>query len=198
MYNGVATSVYRGSVVNGVQGDSAFRLNEAHTLRAGVEHLESSLSYRINGILLPDTIGDFGQFLDSSFVGSLSLITGALPAQYGLRTAAIIDIKTATFDNSGQIGVYGGSRQTQNYSAQYGGQTGSTEYFFAGRFLENILGISNPTPLLNAVHDRTSQERNFAYVSTIIDPTTRLSPRRIEFHARSTAGRSIRCTARWR
>ena len=28
------------------------------------EHLESSLSYRINGILLPDTIGAFGQFLD--------------------------------------------------------------------------------------------------------------------------------------
>ena len=139
------------------------------------EHLESSLSYRINGILLPDTIGAFGQFLDTSFVGSLSLITGALPAQYGLRTAAIIDIKTASFDNSGQIGVYGGSRQTQNYSIQYGGKTGSTEYFFAGRFLENILGISNPTPLLNAVHDRTSQERNFAYVSTIIDPTTRLS-----------------------
>ena len=36
------------------------------------EHLESSLSFRINGILLPDTIGAFGQFLDPSFVGSLS------------------------------------------------------------------------------------------------------------------------------
>ena len=27
--------MYRGSVVNGIQGDSAFRLNEAHTIRAG-------------------------------------------------------------------------------------------------------------------------------------------------------------------
>ncbi len=139
------------------------------------EHLESSLSFRINGILLPDTIGAFGQFLDPSFVGSLSLITGALPAQYGYRTVGVVDIKTAAFDNSGEIGVYGGSRQTQNYSIQYGGKTGSTEYFFAGRFLENILGIQNPTPLLNAVHDHTSQDRSFAYVSTIIDPTTRLS-----------------------
>ena len=139
------------------------------------EHLESSLSFRINGILLPDTIGAFGQFLDPSFVGSLSLITGALPAQYGYRTVGVVNIKTAAFDNSGEIGVYGGSRQTQNYSIQYGGKTGSTEYFFAGRFLENILGIQNPTPLLNAVHDHTSQDRSFAYVSTIIDPTTRLS-----------------------
>src|SRR5262249_5317923 len=35
MFNGVASNVYRGSVVNGIQADSAFRLNEAHTLRAG-------------------------------------------------------------------------------------------------------------------------------------------------------------------
>ena len=139
------------------------------------EHLESALAFRINGILLPDQIGAFGQFLDPSFVGSLSLITGALPAQYGMRTLGVIDIKTAAFDNSGQVGFYGGSRQTQNYSIQYGGKTGSTEYFFAGRFLENILGIQNPTPLLNAIHDRTRQDRSFAYVSTIIDPTTRLS-----------------------
>ena len=36
MYNGVATDVFRGSVVNGIQGDSSFRVNEAHTLRAGL------------------------------------------------------------------------------------------------------------------------------------------------------------------
>jgi hypothetical protein len=34
MFNGVATNVYRASVANGLQGDSAFRVNEAHTLRA--------------------------------------------------------------------------------------------------------------------------------------------------------------------
>jgi opacity protein-like surface antigen len=71
--------------------------------------------------------------------------------------------------------VYGGSRQTSNYSIQYGGKTENTEYFFAGRYLQNILGIQNPTPFLNAIHDHTSQERGFAYVSTIIDPNTRLS-----------------------
>jgi opacity protein-like surface antigen/outer membrane receptor protein involved in Fe transport len=153
----------------GVTQDSAASGN----LHVRNEH--ANVSYRINGILLPDGLGAFGQFLDSSFVGSLSLITGALPAQYGLRTAAIVDITTAKFDNSGQIGVYGGSRQTINSSIQYGGITGNTEYFFTGRYLQNILGIENPIPLLNAVHDRTQQDRGFAYISTIIDPTTRLS-----------------------
>jgi len=155
----------------GVSQDSA---NEG-SFHLRNEHLESSLAFRINGILLPDQLGTFGQFLDPMFVGSLSLITGALPAQYGFRTVGVVDIKTAAFDNSGQIGVYAGSRQTQNYSIQYGGKTESTEYFVAGRFLENSLGINNPTPLLNAVHDHTSQDRSFAYISTIIDPTTRLS-----------------------
>jgi opacity protein-like surface antigen len=140
-----------------------------------VRNEHANVSYRINGILLPDGLGAFGQFLDTSFIGSLTLITGALPAQYGLRTAGIVDITTAKFDNTGQIGVYGGSRQTVNSQIQYGGVTGSTEYFFTGRYLQNILGIENTRPSLNAIHDRTQQNRSFAYVSTIIDPTTRLS-----------------------
>jgi opacity protein-like surface antigen/outer membrane receptor protein involved in Fe transport len=140
-----------------------------------IRNEHANVSYRINGILLPDGLGAFGQFLDTSFVGSLTLITGALPAQYGLRTAAVVDITTATFNNVGEIGVYGGSRQTVNSTIQYGGKTGSTEYFFTGRYLQNILGIENPRPSLNAIHDATQQDRSFGYVSTIIDPTTRLS-----------------------
>ena len=52
------------------------------------------MQYRINGIILPDGISGFGHVLDTGFVGSLALITGALPAQFGLRTAGIVDIQT--------------------------------------------------------------------------------------------------------
>ena len=68
------------------------------TAAAGSLHVRNehaNVSYRINGILLPDGLSGLGQFLDTSFIGSLTLITGALPAQYGLRTAGIVDIKTA-------------------------------------------------------------------------------------------------------
>ena len=54
----------------------------------------ANLQYRINGIMLPDGVGGFGQILDTGIVGSLALITGALPAQYGLRTAGVLDIQT--------------------------------------------------------------------------------------------------------
>src|SRR5262249_18422637 len=153
----------------GVSQDSA----QSGNLHVRNEH--ANVSYRINGILLPDGLGAFGQYLDSSWIGSLSLITGALPAQYGLRTSGIVDITTAKFDNVGQIGTYMGSRHTSNSNIQYGGTSGSTEYFFSGRYLQNILGINNTSPALNALHDHTTQDRSFAYISTVIDPTTRLS-----------------------
>ena len=140
-----------------------------------VRNEHAYVSYRINGILLPDGLGAFGQYLDSSWIGSISLITGALPAQYGLRTAGVVDITTASFDNVGQIGTYMGSRHTSNSSIQYGGTAGSTEYFISGRYLQTALGIDNTSPALNALHDHSTQDRSFAYISTIIDPTTRLS-----------------------
>ena len=46
--------------------------------------------------MLPDGVGAFGQILDTGIVGSLALLTGALPAQYGLRTAGVLDIQTKT------------------------------------------------------------------------------------------------------
>jgi outer membrane receptor for ferrienterochelin and colicins len=54
----------------------------------------NGLQYRVNGIILPEGISVFGQALDPRFISSMSLITGALPAEFGLRTAGIIDITT--------------------------------------------------------------------------------------------------------
>src|SRR6476646_8553641 len=53
----------------------------------------NGLQYRLNGIIIPEGISVLGQTLDPRFVGSLKLITGALPAEYGLRTAGIIDVQ---------------------------------------------------------------------------------------------------------
>ena len=142
-----------------------------------VRNEHAYVQYRINGIMLPDGLSGFGPILDTSLIGNLALITGALPAQYGLRSSAIIDITTRSgaFDNSGSVGVYGGSRETRRTSFEYGGRTGSTEYFITGSYLQNILGIENPAPSLNAIHDFTQQWRGFGYMSTILDPTTRFS-----------------------
>jgi outer membrane receptor protein involved in Fe transport len=141
-----------------------------------VRNEHGNLQYRINGIMLPDGVSGFGQVLDSGFIGSLSLITGVLPAQYGLRTAGLIDITTKTqpAQGGGSVSIYGGGRQTITPSIEYGGVVGQTEYFVIGRYLTNSVGIENPTPMLNAIHDRTEQQRFFGYASTILDETTRV------------------------
>jgi len=157
--------------VPGVSQDSAAS-GELH-----VRNEHANLQYRINGVMLPDGVGAFGQIIDTGIVGSLALITGALPAQYGLRTAGVLDIQTKAdaFNNSGSISVYGGSHGTITTSLEYGGSVGQTQYFVSGRYFGSNLGIENPTPAYNAIHDNTSQEKGFLYLSTVLDPSSRLT-----------------------
>jgi outer membrane receptor protein involved in Fe transport len=155
----------------GVTQDSAAS-GELH-----VRNEHGNIQYRINGIMLPDGVGAFGQILDTGIVGNIALLTGALPAQYGLRTAGVLDIQTKAdaFNNSGSVSVYGGSRQTITPSFEYGGTVGQTQYFVSGRYFGSQLGIENPTPANEAIHDRTAQEKGFLYLSTVLDPTSRLT-----------------------
>jgi outer membrane receptor protein involved in Fe transport len=155
----------------GVSQDSAAS-GELH-----VRNEHGNIQTRINGIMLPDGVGAFGQIIDTGIVGSLALLTGALPAQYGLRTAGVLDIQTKAdaFNNSGSVSLYGGSHQTYTPSFEYGGTAGQTQYFLSGRYFTSSLGIENPTPANEAIHDRTSQEKGFLYLSTVLDPTSRLT-----------------------
>jgi hypothetical protein len=155
----------------GVTQDSAAS-GELH-----VRNEHANLQYRINGIMLPDGVGAFGQILDTGIIGSLALLTGALPAQYGLRTAGVLDIQTKAdaFNNSGSVSVYSGSHGTITPSFDYGGTVGQTQYFVSGRYFQSTVGIENPTPAREAIHDRTSQEKGFLYLSTALDPTSRLT-----------------------
>ena len=94
--------------------------------RLHVRGEEANLQYRINGMLLPDGLSGFGQELSTKFLDSVSLITGTLPAQYGNRTAGIVDIPTKTGQdlNGGTISVYGGGYETAMPTVEYGGRSG--------------------------------------------------------------------------
>jgi outer membrane receptor protein involved in Fe transport len=137
----------------------------------------ANLQYRLNGVQLPEGINVFGQALQTRLADSVALITGALPAQYGLRTAGIIDIqtKTGTLDPGGSFTLYGGSHSWFQPSAEFGGRIGQIDYYVAGEMLHNAIGIENPTSSYIPNHDISDQPRGFAYVSGIIDPNTRLT-----------------------
>lgn len=131
----------------------------------------NGLQYRLNGIIIPEGISVFGQTLDPRFVGSLKLITGALPAEYGLRTAGIIDVQTKSgvFQTGGDVSIYGGSHSELNPSVDYGGSSGSFNYFVTGDYLTNTLGIESPDGTSDPLHDRTKQWHGFAFAQDIID-----------------------------
>ena len=172
-----------------------------------VRNDHANVQFRINGVMLPDGVTGFGSILDPSLIGSMSLITGALPAEFGMRTVGLVDITTRNdiFNNSGSVSLYGGSRGTFQPSFEYGGTFGNTcpattpagtntsaplttkavpssadcfpgvQYLFTGRYLQTTEGIENPITSLNAIHDFSQQAKGFAYLSTFVDPITRLS-----------------------
>jgi outer membrane receptor protein involved in Fe transport len=155
----------------GVSYDSAVSNPNFH-----VRNEYANVQIRINGVVLPEGVSSLGPILDTNFIGSISLLTGTLPAQYGLRTAGVLDITSRSFAvPGGQVELYGGSRDTFTPSADYGGSVGNTEYFVTARGNWNALGLENPTSSPNAIHDYTQQGKFFGYTSTILDESTRLS-----------------------
>jgi outer membrane receptor protein involved in Fe transport len=141
-----------------------------------VRNEHANLQYRINGVILPEGISVFGQSLSPRFANQAELITGALPAQYGLRTAGIIDIQTKSgaFEQGGYVGMYGGSHDWLQPSAEYSGSVGRFNYYVTGDYLQSSIGIESPTSG-NPIHDNSQQGHGFAYLSGIVDPTSRVS-----------------------
>jgi outer membrane receptor for ferrienterochelin and colicins len=137
----------------------------------------NGLQYRLNGIILPEGISVFGQSLDPRLISSMSLVTGALPAEYGLRTAGIIDITTKSGIQApgGAVSLYGGSHRTLEPSFNYGGGAGSFSYLVTGSFLRNDLGIESPDGSSNPIHDHTTQYHGFGYFEDILDDDNRVA-----------------------
>jgi outer membrane receptor protein involved in Fe transport len=137
----------------------------------------ANLQYRVNGVTIPEPIAGFGQAFDTRFADQISILTGALPAQYGYRTAGIVDIraKGSGLENGGSIGYLGGSHQDSEINAELHGSKDAFSYYLTGSYLRNNLGIENPTPERNAIHDATRQGKGFGYLSYVIDDASRVS-----------------------
>jgi outer membrane receptor for ferrienterochelin and colicins len=137
----------------------------------------NDLQYRLNGIILPEGISVFSQTLSPWLISSLKLITGALPAEYGLRTAGIIDLSTNSglLQPGGEVSIYGGSHSTYQPSAEYGGSDGKYTYYVTGDYKQDNLGIESPNGSSNPLHDHTTQIHGFGYFEDIIDSSDRMS-----------------------
>ncbi|MDR3385626.1 MAG: TonB-dependent receptor [Rudaea sp.] len=137
----------------------------------------ADLDYRINGIIIPESIAGFGQSIDARIIDQVQLLTGALPAQYGYHTAGIVDITTKNGGQGegGSIGITAGSFGTINPEFSLYGNEDRWSWFVTGNFLENDVGIENPTADRNATHDHTDQAKGFGYLSYLLSDDARVS-----------------------
>ena len=146
----------------------------------------ANVQYRVNGVQLPEGITGFGQSIDTRFVENTDFITGALPAQFGLRTAGIIDIQTKEGGTKpgGRIGILAGGNNYLQPSAEAFGSVGAFNYYLSGSYLANSIGIENPQPTRHALHDKTRQTKAFGSLSYFLDENTRLGMLFGTYHGR--------------
>ncbi len=136
----------------------------------------ANVQYRINGVIIPEGISGFGQAFDVHFADKINLLTGALPAQYGYRTAGVVDIQTknGAFENNATSEVTIGSHATKSVNQEFRGSKGRFNYYLDAGYMENNLGLEAPTSSYKALHDFTRQDKQFGYFSYLLNPATKL------------------------
>jgi len=127
------------------------------------EHM--GIQYQMNGIMLPLDINNdptFTQLLNATFVKSVSLIDGVLPAQYGYRTSGVIDIQTrdGCDDKHNSATVFVGQRDTAQASFKLGGCGSDFSYYLTVQFLQTNLGFSSAVPAPDPIHNAVTRGRD--------------------------------------
>lgn len=137
----------------------------------------ANLQYRINGIILPEGISGFGQTLDTRFAEKIDLVTGALPAQYGYRTAGVVNITTKNGGqgNGGRSSVMAGGNNYFQGNQEIYGSKDRFNYYVNGTYLESDRGLEPATAARNPAHDHTQQDKEFGYFSYMLNEQNRLS-----------------------
>lgn len=122
--------------------------------------------FRIDGIPIPDTVsGAFADIVPPRAWERADIILGGMEAQYGNKTALVVDItsKSGTKPGFGSAQVFGGSNQTVNPSFEYGGAIGEKiRFYLLNSYVTTNRGIEPPT--LGKTNDHNQSEKNNTYL----------------------------------
>ncbi len=126
----------------------------------------ANLQFRIDGVPIPDTVSStFSDVITPRAWERADIILGGMEAQYGNKTAALIDItsKSGTRPGFGSLQMFGGSNETLNPSFEYGGTVGEKfRYYVLNSFTSTSRGIEPPTLGHSIFHGQS--ERNQTYL----------------------------------
>lgn len=125
----------------------------------------ANLQLRIDGVPIPDTVSSaFSDVISPRAWERADIILGGMEAQYGNKTAAVLDIttKSGTKPAFGSAQMFGGSNQTLNPSLEYGGTIGEKfRFYILNSYTTTNRGIEPPTLGHSIFHGQSERNQTF-------------------------------------
>ena len=98
----------------------------------------ANVQYQIDGIPIPDSVGNlFAQAIPVRLIDSVEILTGGMPAEFGNRLAAVVNIasRSGGVAPDGLVQLRYGSFQTIEPSAYYSRSVGRFSFFVGGSYI---------------------------------------------------------------
>jgi outer membrane receptor protein involved in Fe transport len=125
----------------------------------------ANLQLRIDGVPIPDTVSStFSDVISPRAWERADIILGGMEAQYGNKTAAVLDIttKSGTKPGFGSAQMFGGSNNTINPSLEYGGTIGEKfRFYILNSHTATNRGIEPPTLGHSIFHGQSERNQTF-------------------------------------
>lgn len=149
----------------------------------------ANIQYQIDGVQLPDSpSGTFGEAISPRNIDHMEVITGGIPAEYGQRLAAVVNIvsKSGPETPGGEVELNYGSYDTWSPHIMYGGsnESGSVHYFLSANYHKTLRGLDTPQPASvnnelsggkDAIHDEADGQNEFAKIDWLMDNSNKLT-----------------------
>ncbi len=123
----------------------------------------ANVQYQIDGIPIPDSVGNlFASALPVRLIQNLDIITGGIPAEFGDRLAAVVNIATRHGDRTpdGMLQLRYGSFQTVEPSGWYARSIGRLGIFVGGSYVQSQRALDAPA-VSPIIHDDGKSGRAF-------------------------------------
>lgn len=133
----------------------------------------ANYQFRVDGVPIPDTVSSvFTDVISPRTWERADIILGGPEAQFGNKTAAVIDVttKSGTKPGFGSVQYFGGSNETINPAFEYGGTVGSSfRYYLQNSFTSTNRGINPPTLGKTSFHNQSNQNQTMVRGDLQID-----------------------------